>query len=113
MRIQGRVDDMIVVRGVNVFPSQIESVLMPKFRKSVTTSRSWSTEPALDVHGGSVEVTDALLSDRVGALMQLEERVAKRLRDVLMVNAKVELVERGTLLGHRESHGDRPATYLG
>jgi len=46
--------------------------------------------------------------------MQLEERVAKQLRDVLMGDAKVELVERGTLLGHQEvAEGHRPATDLG
>jgi phenylacetate-CoA ligase len=51
----------------------------------------------MDIMTVKVEVTESALSDRIGALMQLEEQIAKQLREVLMVNAKVELVERGTL----------------
>lgn len=97
MRIQGRVDDMIVVRGVNVFPSQIESVLMQIPEVGDHFQIVVDRAGPMDVMAVKIEVTESTLSDRVGALMQLEERVAKQLRDVLMVNAKVELVERGTL----------------
>jgi len=81
MRIQGRVDDMIVVRGVNVFPSQIESVLIGKFRKSVTTSRSWSTEPPMDVMAVKIEVTESTLerpSRRVDAAGRTGREAAAR-----------------------------------
>jgi phenylacetate-CoA ligase len=97
MRIQGRVDDMIVVRGVNVFPSQIESVLMQIPEVGDHFQIVVDRAGPMDVMAVKIEVTESTLSDRIGALMQLEERVAKQLRDVLMVNAKVELVERGTL----------------
>jgi phenylacetate-CoA ligase len=97
MRIQGRTDDMIVVRGINVFPSQIESVLLQIPEVGDHFQIVVDRAGPMDVMVVKIEVTEHTLSDRVGALMQLEERVAKQLRDVLMVNAKVELVERGTL----------------
>lgn len=97
MRIQGRVDDMIVVRGINVFPSQIESVLMQIPEVGDHFQIVVDRAGPMDILTVKVEVTESALSDRIGALMQLEERIAKQLRDVLMVNAKVELVERGTL----------------
>jgi phenylacetate-CoA ligase len=97
MRIQGRVDDMIVIRGINVFPSQIESVLMQIPEVGDHFQIVVDRAGPMDVMTVKVEVTQSALSDRIGALMQLEERIAKQLREVLMVNAKVELVERGTL----------------
>jgi phenylacetate-CoA ligase len=97
MRVQGRVDDMIVIRGINVFPSQIESVLMQIPEVGDHFQIVVDRVGPLDVMTVKVEVTESALSDRIGALMQLEERIAKQLREVLMVNAKVELVERGTL----------------
>ncbi|MGZ4942250.1 MAG: phenylacetate--CoA ligase family protein [Halobacteriota archaeon] len=97
MRIQGRVDDMIVVRGINVFPSQIESVLMQIAEVGDHFQIVVDREGPMDVMTVKVEVTESTLSDRIGALMKLEERIAKQLRDVLMVNAKIELVEQGTL----------------
>ena len=97
MRIHGRVDDMIVVRGINVFPSQIESVLMQIPEVGDHFQIVVAREGPMDVMTVKVEVTESTLSDRIGALMKLEERIAKQLRDVLMVNAKIELVEQGTL----------------
>ncbi|MGZ4913160.1 MAG: phenylacetate--CoA ligase family protein [Halobacteriota archaeon] len=97
MRIQGRVDDMIVVRGINVFPSQIESVLMQIAEVGDHFQIVVDREGPMDVMTVKVEVTESTLSDRIGTLMKLEERIAKQLRDVLMVNAKIELVEQGTL----------------
>jgi phenylacetate-CoA ligase len=97
MRIQGRVDDMIVIRGINVFPSQIESVLMQIPEVGDHFQIVVDRAGPMDVMTVKVEVTQSALSDRIGALMQLEERIAKQLQEVLMVNAKVELVERGTL----------------
>jgi phenylacetate-CoA ligase len=97
MRIKGRVDDMSVIRGINVFPSQIESVLMQIPEVSDHFQIVVDRKGPMDVMTVKVEVTESALSDRIGALMQLEERIAKQLREVLMVNAKVDLVERGTL----------------
>ena len=88
---------MIVVRGVNVFPSQIESVLMQIPEVGDHFQIVVDRAGPLDVMVVKIEVTESTLSDRIGALMQLEERVGKQLRDVLLINAKVELVERGAL----------------
>jgi phenylacetate-CoA ligase len=97
MRVQGRVDDMIVIRGINVFPSQIESVLLQIPEVGDHFQIVVDRVGPLDVMTVKVEVTESALSDRIGALIELEERIAKQLREVLMVNAKVELVERGSL----------------
>jgi len=103
MRIQGRVDDMIVVRGVNVFPSQIESVLMQIPEVGDHFQIVVDRAGPMDVMAVKIEVTESTLSDRVGALMQLEERVAKQLRDVLMVNARWNSWNEAPYLGHQES----------
>jgi len=88
---------MIVVRGVNVFPSQVESVLVKIPEVGDHFQIVVDRAGPLDVMVVKIEVTESTLSDRIGALMQLEERVGEQLRDVLLINAKVELVERGTL----------------
>jgi len=97
MRILGRSDDMLVVRGVNIFPSQVEDVLMriPEIGEhfQIIVER----EGALDVMTVQVEVTPQMFSDRVGDLMRLKNHIAARLKSVLNVSTNVELVEHGTL----------------
>ncbi|MDH7596804.1 MAG: phenylacetate--CoA ligase [Methanothrix sp.] len=97
MRVLGRTDDMLVIRGINVFPSQIESVLMnipevgPHYQIIV------SREGALDVMKVRVELTDRGFSDRIGDLMALNRRISKELKNVLNISAEVELVEPGVI----------------
>jgi len=73
MRIQGRTDDMIVVRGINVFPSQIESVLLQIPEVGDHFQIVVDRAGPMDVMAVKIEVTESTLSDRVGALMQLED----------------------------------------
>ncbi|MBN1323823.1 MAG: phenylacetate--CoA ligase [Methanotrichaceae archaeon] len=97
MRILGRTDDMLIIRGINVFPSQVESVLMriPEVGDhwQITVER----EGPLDVMSVAVELTESGFSDKIGDLMSLSKRISKELKGVLNVVAKVELVEPGTI----------------
>ena len=97
MRILGRTDDMIVVRGINVFPSQVESVLMriPEIGEhyQILVDR----KGPLDVMTVKVEMTESTFSDKIADLMSLSRTVARLLKGVLNITAEVELVEPGTI----------------
>jgi phenylacetate-CoA ligase len=94
-RIKGRSDDMLIIRGVNVFPSQIEAVLVdiedldPHYQLIVKREGTLDT---LEVH---VEVSERLFSntDQIKGLQKIERNIIKDLKDFLGVTAKVKLVE--------------------
>lgn len=92
-KISGRTDDMLIIRGVNVFPSQIESVLMdmkgvePHYQLEVDRKDNLDT---LTVH---VEVSEGIFSDEVKELQRFEENIAKEIKELLGISAKVKLVE--------------------
>jgi phenylacetate-CoA ligase len=96
-RISGRSDDMLIIRGVNVFPSQIESVLMavegvePHYQLIVTR------EGSLDVLEVQVEVNEAVFSDEVKGLEALSRRIEYDIKDLLGVSCRVKLVEPKTI----------------
>ncbi len=92
-RVSGRSDDMLIIRGVNVFPSQIESVLLdieglePHYQLIVDREGSMDT---LEVQ---VEVSEQVFSDEIRELQKLEKRITKDIKDYLGVTTKVKLVE--------------------
>ena len=95
IRCVGRTDDMLIVRGVNVFPSAIREVVS-EFAPAVTgrilvkpEAPGARQEPPLPV---SVELAEGMKVD-----VALAESIRKRLREVLIVQARVELVEWGSL----------------
>ena len=96
-RISGRTDDMLIIRGVNVFPSQIESVLMeiegvePHYQLIV------SREGTLDVLEVQVEINESVFSDAIKGLEKLAKRVETDIKDLLGVSCKVKLVEPKTI----------------
>ena len=89
----GRSDDMLIIRGVNVFPSQIESVLLemgetePHYRLIV------DRENNLDVLEVQVEVGDQFFSDEIRKLEQLTNKIRKNIESTLGIGVKVKLVE--------------------
>ena len=97
MRILGRTDDMIVVRGINVFPSQVESVLMRIPEVGDHYQIIVDRKGPLDVMTVEVEVTEQVFSDKIADLMTLSKRVSKELRNVLNITAEVDLVEPGSI----------------
>lgn len=92
-RIMGRSDDMLIIRGVNVFPSQIESVILemeefePHYMLIIDRINNLDT---LEVH---IEVRDGYYSDEITKMMELKKRIAHRLQSVLGISADIKLVE--------------------
>jgi phenylacetate-CoA ligase len=96
-KVMGRSDDMLKIRGVNVFPSQIESVLMtfdeiaPHYQLVVTRA---NYSDHLEV---KVELSDSSLLENYGALENLRNRIHHNLKTVLGIETKVSLVEHKSL----------------
>ncbi|QSV45228.1 phenylacetate--CoA ligase family protein [Geobacter benzoatilyticus] len=96
-RMTGRSDDMLIIRGVNVFPSQIESILMgiegiePHYLLIVDRKDN------LDSLEVQVEVGEGLFSDEVKVLQSLSYRIEKEIKDILGISCKVRLVESQTI----------------
>ena len=92
-RVRGRSDDMLIIRGVNVFPSQIESVIMefdgiePHYQLVV------EREGRLDTLSVMVEVNERIFSDEVKNLQAMERSLEKNIKEMLGVAARVKLVE--------------------
>lgn len=97
-KIKGRTDDMIVVRGINVFPSQIEHVLVgiegtqPHYQLVVDREAH-----KLDQVEVLVEVEDRFFSDEIRKLNELQKEIQKKITDVLSIGVKVTLVEPKTI----------------
>jgi phenylacetate-CoA ligase len=96
-RIQGRVDDMLIIRGINVFPSQIEYVLMAIPEVGQHFQIIVDRKGALDDLLVRVELTRESFSDKINDIMRVRQNVEHRLRSSLNVNVNVELVEPGSL----------------
>lgn len=96
-RITGRTDDMLIIRGVNVFPSQIEHVLMsiegvePHYQIIV------DREGSLDVVEVRVEVSENIFSDEVKILEKLSKKIEREIKDLLGISCRVKLVEPKTI----------------
>jgi len=97
-KVLGRTDDMIIVRGINVFPSQIEEVLLaiegtqPHYQLVIDREKS-----GLDRLEVLVELEPSFFSDEVKQLQSFEQHVAKEIETVLGVGVKVRLVEPKTI----------------
>lgn len=92
-KVSGRSDDMIIIRGVNVFPSQVESILLdmgetePHYQLVVDRIGSLDTLQVL------VEVSEQMFSDQVRGLEILENKIRHEIDNLLAVSADVKLVE--------------------
>ena len=96
-RVSGRTDDMLIIRGVNVFPSQIESVLMEMEGVEPHYQLVVDRKDNLDVLTVNVEVNEKLFSDEVKTLQDTENRISKNIKEYLGVSAVVKLVEPKTI----------------
>ncbi|MCF8068429.1 MAG: phenylacetate--CoA ligase [Desulfobacterales bacterium] len=92
-RVTGRSDDMLIIRGVNVFPSQIESVLMEMSGVEPHYQLVVDRVDNLDKLTVRVEVGEGIFSDEVKQLQDMERNIEKNIKDLLGVSAKVKLVE--------------------
>lgn len=92
-RVVGRTDDMLIIRGVNVFPSQIESVLMGMPELGKTYEIIVDRVNYMDTIEVRVEVGDTGLLDDYGKLETLVAKIKHNLRVVVQLDVKVKLVE--------------------
>jgi len=96
-KVTGRTDDMLIIRGVNVFPSQVEHVLMgiegvePHYQIVV------EREGNLDSMSVQVEVSEGLFSDEIRVLENLTKKIQADVKSLLGVTCKVKLVEPKTI----------------
>jgi phenylacetate-CoA ligase len=97
-KIKGRTDDMIIVRGINVFPSQIEHVILgiegtePHYQIVVDRQQH-----QLDEVEVLVEVNSKMFSDEVKKLEELRRKIKKEVESVLSIGVKITLVEPKTI----------------
>ncbi len=96
-RIKGRTDDMLIINGVNVFPSQIEEVIMQMPEAGTNYQIVVEKQGALDRITVKTEVTAKTMSDDTRDLNALRERIADGLKASIAINPVVELHEPGVL----------------
>ncbi len=96
-RLFGRDDDMLIVRGVNIFPSQVEDILLriegiePHYQIVV------DRQGTLDSFEVWVEVNETIFSDKIGRLEQIENRIRGEMKSALGIQAIIKLVEPKTI----------------
>jgi len=96
-RIQGRVDDMLIIRGINVFPSQVEYSLLSNPEVGNEFQIVVDRRGALDEMLVRVELRPDFISDKLVDIEALKGRITGKLRHTLNISPEVELVETGTL----------------
>jgi phenylacetate-CoA ligase len=96
-RVSGRSDDMLIIRGVNVFPSQIESILMEMEGVEPHYQLVVDRKGNLDFLTVMVEVGERIFSDEVKLLQQLDTKITENIKEYLGVSVKVKLVEPKTI----------------
>ena len=96
-RIQGRTDDMFIIKGVNVFPMQVEQVLMNIPEVGNNYVIVLKRENNVDDMVVRVEVTDSVFVEDMRELERVRKRISHNLKSELLVTPKVELVEPNSL----------------
>ena len=96
-RMKGRSDDMIILKGVNIFPIQIETILMQFKELASDYLITLETKENNDAMTVEVEVADNMSFDDFGRLQNLEREITRQLRDEILITPKVRLVPKGSL----------------
>ena len=96
---RGRSDDMLIIRGVNVFPSQIEEVLLKVNDGTITPNYQIIVDRVNnnDTFDINVEMSESLFADDVKSIESLEKNITEQIRSVLGIGAKVHLVNPKTI----------------
>jgi len=89
----GRTDDMLIIRGVNVFPSQVESVLLEMTETTPHYQLIVTRENNLDVLEIKVEIDEKFWSDEIKVLEGLRKKIQSNIDSILGISAKIKLVE--------------------
>ncbi len=97
-RIGSRSDDMFIIRGVNVFPSQIETALLSVEGTSPNYQIILYTERGMDNVEVDVEITEAMFSDEVGGLEKLQSKLTRAVENLVGIRIAVKLVAPHTIV---------------
>ncbi len=92
-RILGRSDDMLIIRGVNVFPSQIESVLLEMGQTSPYYHIIVDRQGSLDTLEIQVELSESMLSDEIRVMEALRDKIKRNIEQILGLACKITLSE--------------------
>ena len=92
-RVSGRSDDMLIIRGVNVFPSQIESILMGMEEAEPHYEIIVDKKGSLDILELHVEVSEDIFSNEIGKLEAIQSKIQNEIESVLGISLEVSLVE--------------------
>lgn len=96
-RIMGRADDMIIIKGVNIYPMQVEQVLMSIPEVGQNYLIVLEREGYLDQMRVKVEVKEEFFVEDMRQLKNLQSRISSRLRDEILITARIDLVEQNSL----------------
>lgn len=96
-KVLGRDDDMLIIRGVNVFPSQIEAAIMNISGVAPHYMIYVDRVDNLDVMEIQIEVNESITADTIGQMEELKKKIAAEIQSYLSVSAKIKLVEPNTL----------------
>lgn len=96
-RIAGRTDDMLIIKGVNIYPMQVEQILMGMPEVGSNYLIELTRDGHMDQFTVKVEITEDFFVEDMRALNALRGRVVTKLRDELLITPRVELVQHGSL----------------
>ena len=96
-RVFGRTDDMLIIRGVNVFPSQVETVIAKFSELTINYKLYVGRENNTDTFELAVELAEGLAIDDIAFVENLRARVDHALRDMLGIGCKIRFLNEGTL----------------
>jgi phenylacetate-CoA ligase len=96
-RITGRADDMLIIKGCNIYPMQIEQALMSLPEVAQNYVIELFKEGEMDQLRVKVEIKDEYFVEDMRALTTLQKRIASRLRDEILVTPRVELVQHDSI----------------
>lgn len=96
-KIYGRSDDMLIIRGVNIFPSQVESVLLEIPEAKPHYQLIIDRKGILDTLEVQVEIDDTYFSDELVELSKIDKKIKHKIEDVLGISVILKLVEHNTI----------------
>ncbi len=106
-RLRGRSDDMIILKGVNIFPIQIEKILMHFQQLSTDFLITLKTEDSNDTMTVEVELREDASTDDYQALQNLTKAITRELKDEILITPKVKLLPHGALKASDEGKAVR------
>ncbi len=96
-KVTGRSDDMLIIRGVNVFPSQVEAIIVTKKELSPHYLLIVDRIDNMDTLEVQIELAEGVFMDTISRLQELAKTVEKEIKDMIGVTCKVRIVEHKTI----------------